>query len=131
MVDPYVSLEMHDGMAVIKVAVGKNALRFPLTKAGCLAAGRDIFKMDAPHFMCSSSVDFPQLIKPRCRLDVRELMSEGFTKAMDEAERPRKKLISKIVTFCNMSAVFMSKLTDEEKALFDVLYSTNHIGDRS
>lgn len=123
--EPYVRIEMHKGKAVVCVMTGDedgetHKKRYPLTKAGCLEAGAAIYAMGAESWMCSSSVDFPQEAKPGFRLDVRELMSEGFRKALEEFDRPRKELVGKIMEWCSKKD-FQATLTPKEQVLFDVM----------
>ena len=103
MSEPFVSVTKYKGLAVVQVRIGTNHLRYPLTKAGCLQAGRDIhtgFKGRVDSWMNSSSVDFPQEVKRGFRWDVRELMAEGFREMMEKAEAPRKSLVKKIMAWC-------------------------------
>lgn len=123
--EPYIQVRMHGKTPVITVSTGNEdgktkTKRYPLTKAGCLQAGADIYATGAEGWMCSSSVDFPQEVKKGCRLDVRELMSEGFRKALEEFDRPRKALVNKIMDFCYTSSEWM-KWTPKEQELFFVL----------
>ena len=116
-----VSVEKHDDKPCVKVKCGDNACqRYPLTKKGCLQAGRDLFAEGQESWMNSSSVDFPQEVKPGCKLDVRELMSEGYRQAADEADAPRKRLLAKVLAFCLKSDEFMFSLDPDEFRAFSI-----------
>jgi hypothetical protein len=122
--DPYVSVTKYKGKAVVDVRIGQNHLRYPLTKAGCLAAGRDIFKGfngEVDSWMNSSSVDFPQEVKPGFKWDVRELMSQGFQEELDKAEAPRKSLVKKIMALVLKDEQFLMALPPEEFKAWEVL----------
>jgi len=125
MTEPYVQVRMHRGKPVVAVSLGDEdgdtkTKRYPLTKAGCLKAGADIYMLGVAHWMCSSSVDFPQEVKKGCRLDVRELMSEGFTKALEEFDKPRKVVVAKILAWCAKKD-FQATLTPKEQVLFAIM----------
>ena len=117
MSDPYVSVTKHTGEPVVQVRLGDKHRRYPLTAKGCLQAGHDLYHAGAEHWMNSSSVDFPQEVKKGCRLDVRELMSEGFQKALEEFQRPQKELVEKILKHCEQEA-FQNTLNPKEQELF-------------
>lgn len=51
---------------------------FPLTIAGCIAAGRFLFQEGFDHWMYSSSCDFPREHKRWFTNDVRDLVKDGW-----------------------------------------------------
>lgn len=118
--EPFVSVERHDGVACIKVRIGDKHRRYVLTKAGCLQAGRELHAAGAESWMNSSSVDFPQEVKRGFKWDVRELMDEGFRAALEEFDRPRKELVDLIMAHCS-KADFQRTLTPKQQALFGIL----------
>jgi len=122
----FVSVEKHDGKPCVKVKVGDNACqRYPLTKKGCLQAGRDLYAEGIENWINSSSVDFPQAVKPGCKLDVRELMGQGFQEAADAADAPRKRMVAKVLAFCLKSDEFMSSLDPDEFTAFSIAEEAN------
>ena len=124
---PFVFVTMYRKQPTLRVSYregsGKLAGKtknYPLTAAGCRQAGHDIFKSGAEDWMNSSSVDFPQEVKKGCRLDVRELMSEGFAKALEEHGRPQKELVALILAWCSKPD-FQKTLTPKQQSLFAVI----------
>lgn len=123
--DPFVSVEKHKGEAVIKVRIGDKAYRYPLTKAGCLQAGREIytrFDGEVESWMNSSSVDFPQEVKKGFRWDVREVMAEGFREELTKAEAPRKRVVAKIMALVLADDAFLTALPEDEFKAWEALY---------
>jgi len=118
----YVSVEKRMKEAVLRVRDDGNRIRrYPLTKAGCLQAGRDLFADGVENWMNSSSVDFPQEVKPGFKHDVRELMTQGFQEEQAKADAPRKSMINKVMEFVRGSQDFLKGLTPEEfKAFYDM-----------
>jgi hypothetical protein len=131
---PYVFVTMYRKLPTLRVSYREGSKldgktkNYPLTAAGCRQAGRDIFKSGAETWMNSSSVDFPQEVKKGCRLDVRELMSEGFTKALEEHSRPQKELVGMILTHCEKPD-FQKTLTPKQQALFKVIAEKTRKGE--
>ncbi len=124
--DPFVSITRREGKAVVQVRVGAEGAHFPLTQAGCLAAGRHIYKLfdgKVDHWLNSSSVDFPQEYRPGCRLDVRGLMSEGFEQERTDVNAPRETFIQKMVAFCIASDEFVAALSQQEADWLEELRS--------
>lgn len=129
--DPYVSVTKYKGKPVVEVRIGENRLRYPLTADGCRAAGRDIYKGfngQVESWMNSSSVDFPQEVKKGCRLDVRELMAEGFRAALDEQMKPQRELVAMILAHCEKDD-FQKTLTPKQQALFKVIAEKTRKGE--
>ena len=58
---------------------GKIVKSKTLTKANCQEVGRFLHDLGIESWLYSSSCDFPQEFKPRCRLDVRKLVGDGWT----------------------------------------------------
>jgi hypothetical protein len=75
--------------AVIEIDGGGRNEQFPLTKRGCLAAGRYLFNAKQESWMCSSSVDFPKEVKPTFRHNVHDLIQEGFSEAANPSRTPK------------------------------------------
>jgi hypothetical protein len=113
----FVSVTKHKGEPVVQVRLGDKHKHYPLTAKGCRQAGAEIYATGAESWTNSSSVDFPQEVKRGCRLDVRELMDEGFQKALEEYQRPQKELVNMILTHCELPE-FQNTLTKEQKKLF-------------
>lgn len=99
------------------------ARRFPLDRNGCIAAGKLLFDIGAEHWRCSSSVDFPADIVPRCRLDVRNLVADGYHAAFNSAMKPRLDMITKAMKFLYASEEFTAALSEKEKAAWDEMYN--------
>ncbi len=115
--DPFVTVTLNRKQPVVKVRIGEKERFYPLTAAGCRQAGKELFEAGAESWMCSSSVDFPQELKKGCRLDVRELMNQGFRQAYEKREAPRKAMTDKMLAYCQCPD-FQAKLTIEEKQAF-------------
>ena len=76
--DIFVSVTTNDGQAVVSINSAEGKKYFPLTKRGCIAAGKYLAEIGAESWSNSSSVDFPKEIKPSFRHNVSDLMVEGF-----------------------------------------------------
>ena len=74
----FVSVTKNDGQAVVSINAAQERKYFPLTKRGCIAAGKWLAEIGADSWSNSSSVDFPKEVKPRFRHNVSDLMTEGF-----------------------------------------------------
>ena len=83
--DCFVTVTVHEGMAVIEVRRGKTPTRFLLTKRGCLAAGHHLCTSGVSSWLYSSSVDYPKDYKKSFRYDARELIEQGFRAAQAKA----------------------------------------------
>lgn len=110
---PYVSVTRNETQAVLRVRANETH-DYPLTKNGCLQAGRDLFNSGAESWLCSSSVDFPEEVKKSFKHDIRELLDQGFQEEQEKIYAPRKSLIKKMLDFCKNSNKFILSLTDEE-----------------
>jgi hypothetical protein len=76
--DIFVSVTKNNGVAVVSIDSDEGKKFFPLTKRGCIAAGKHLAEIGADSWSNSSSVDFPKEVKPRFRHNVSDLMGEGF-----------------------------------------------------
>jgi hypothetical protein len=126
--DPFVSVTKHKGEPVVQVRIRDKHRHYPLTAKGCRQAGHDLYHAGAESWMNSSSVDFPQEVKKGCRLDVRELMGEGFQAALTEYQRPQKELVEMMLAHCEEDE-FQQKLTAPQKALFKKIAEKTRRGD--
>ncbi len=113
MSEVYVTIITSGTKRFVQVQTGGNFAKkqqFLLTVAGCKKAGCFIFSTGAEDWLNSSSVDHQ-------KLDVRELMGEGFRLALEEAQAPRKAMIAKILAHCERKE-FQTTLTKQEQAIF-------------
>lgn len=76
--DIFVSVTRIDGEAVVSINAAEGRKFFPLTKRGCIAAGKYLAEIRAESWSNSSSVDFPKEVKRSFRHDVSELMMQGY-----------------------------------------------------
>jgi hypothetical protein len=75
----FVSVRKNDeGQAVVSINAAEGTKHFPLTKRGCIAAGKWLGEIRAEDWSNSSSVDYPKEIKPSFRHNVSELMIQGY-----------------------------------------------------
>lgn len=128
MSEPFVTVTKVLGKPVVQVRIGTEIVNYPLTRVGCLNAGRAIQASGAESWQNSSSVDFPQEVKPGCRLDVREIMSEGFQAAFNKVDRPRKTLLTKLFAL-GAGEAFQATLTPEEAEVFKFLKERHDQGE--
>ena len=119
---PHVRLEKVEGKAVVVVKTNQHE-KYPLTFAGCRQVGADLYAGGFETYTCSSSVDFPEEIKPSFRGDVRSLINEGFREALHKKEKPKQALIAKMMARCEQPD-FQAILTDKEKTAFVELKAT-------
>lgn len=119
---PYVSVENHRGTPSVKVKVSATHFEvYPLTKRGCLAAGRALFAAGAENWMCASSVDFPRETKPGFRGDARQFINDGFQAELEAANAVRLSVVSKMCVYC-MRSEFQDTLSSGQKAAFRELF---------
>ena len=127
--EPFVFVTKYRGKPTLRVTYTDDTTKnYPLTRAGCLQAGSDIYKSGAESWMNSSSVDHPQETKPRCRLDIREIMGEAFNAALAEQMRPQKELVEMILKHCEREE-FQKTLTPKQQALFKVICEKTRKGE--
>ena len=125
---PYVFVTIYRKKPTLRVIHSDDlTLNYPLTKAGCQKAAQDIHSAGAESWMCSSSVDFPQEVKPRCRLDIHDIMGKEFQKLVEEQARPQKELVAMILKHC-AKPEFQNTLTPKQQALFGVIVENTRKG---
>lgn len=122
---------------VLRLIAGKNPLRvemtdangnitmskrFPLDRDSCMAVGKLLFDLGAEHWSCRSSIDFPEEIVPRCRLDIRELVLRGYHKAYNHAVKPQRGMLIKALKFLYASKEFVASLSVEEEVAWADMY---------
>jgi hypothetical protein len=118
---PYLSIEKFHREWVLKIRESDTHYQVhPLTKPGCVRAGRALFEAGHESWLYSSSVDFPREYKPRFRHDVRDLIRQGYAAARAEADVPREAVVRKVLEWC-ARADFQDTLTDEERVAFAAL----------
>jgi len=81
MSDAFVSITKHEGEAVIEVDFNnrqQGSSFFPLTKRGCIEAGKWLHRLGVGSWLNSSSVDSPREVKKSFRHNVSDLMDEGY-----------------------------------------------------
>lgn len=77
--DIFISLTRNvHSIAVVSIRYSEGVADFPLTKRGCIAAGKFLSEIKAESWMFSSSVDFPKEVKPSFRHNVLDLIDQGF-----------------------------------------------------
>lgn len=75
----FVSVTNDEGKAVVQIRDDNDSpVQFPLTKRGCLEAGKYLRTKQQESWLCSSSVDFPREVKKSFKYDVHELLSQGY-----------------------------------------------------
>ncbi len=127
--EPYVLVTLYRKQPTLRVMFQDgNTSNYPLTRDGCEQAARDIHKTGAESWMCSSSVDFPQETKPRCRLDIHDIMGKEFQKQVEEFARPQKELVGMILTHCEKPE-FQNTLTPKQQALFAIIAEKTRKGE--
>ena len=116
----HVSVSKHIGKPVLIVLDSQDKAKIhPLTKASCIQAGRDMFLAGQESWTNSSTVDFPQEIRPGFKHDIRELMNAGFVEELDKAEAPRKRAGAKAMAFRSLSNEFLHSLTKVERLAWE------------
>lgn len=126
----FVSVGKHKGEPVVTVRYGDRSQKhYPLTAAGCRQAGAELHAAGVEDWMHSSSVNWPNEVKPTFRGDVSEYMGQGFRAAMKKEEEPRKRLVAKMMAAAALPA-FQATLTDDEKDAYVKLAKRIADGDK-
>lgn len=79
----YVSITKKNSRPIVRIQGEGKTQDFPLSKRGCLTAGRYLYLQKQESWICSSSVDFPKEIHPEFRHDVHALLTEGWRNSHD------------------------------------------------
>ena len=75
----FVSVTNHEDKPVVQIRDDNDIpVRFPLTKLGCIEAGKYLRNQKQESWLCSSSVDFPKEVKKGFKYDVHELLYQGY-----------------------------------------------------
>lgn len=114
MIYPYLSVKERKSKPILEVCFDNCLLDFPLTKKGCIQAGRYLWSINTERWQYASSVDFPQTVKPRCKLDIRELIDQGFNQEKTKSEAAHKSVTRKIIDLAAKDDQFLMALSADE-----------------
>ena len=80
----FIAVTIHDGTPSVEITLDHRTCYFPLTKKGCIEAGKRLCEEKITSWMCSSSVDFPREYKKSFnrKYNVSDLIDQGYTSAM-------------------------------------------------
>lgn len=114
-----VTVRLTRGRRPIEVAFGDSLLRrkkyFELSKDGCIRAGVFLFSLRLESITYSSSLNVPHVVKPRCKLNVKRWLYDGYKRAMHRDRQDRAKFIRKMFRFLNFKTEFEATLSRVEK----------------
>lgn len=101
----------------VHYADGKETTH-PLTDDGCRQAGRELFAGKFESWLCSSGVDHADEVGYDG--DVRELMAAGHDEEWDEADKPRKEVVGKLMEY-GANPAFQAGLTQPQRDAFEAM----------
>jgi hypothetical protein len=110
---PYIIIKHTGVLATVCV----DAVSFPLTKAGCIAAGRHLYAIGAVRWLCSSSVDHPREVEPWFEWNVSDLLDAGYSEVREAAAMAEASLHQKMVEYHNNGS-FKLRLSPDELEIF-------------
>lgn len=117
--------------AVVKIhPQNGDTTYFPLTKQGCLEAGKFMFREKQEEWQCSSSVDFPHEVDESFEGDVHELMREGYVSAFPPTVVFEKTVGNYEVRGNDFVAFAISSTDPEDCMQFSMAQSTPKDSDR-
>lgn len=114
-----VTIRLTHGYRPIEVGFDDNLSRqkkyFELSKDGCIRTGVFLFSLQPEQITHDSSLNFPGVVKPRCKLNVKHWIYAGYKRAIHEDRRDKLKLIRKMFQFLNLKTEFRATLSRAEK----------------
>lgn len=103
----------------IEVAFGDNLSKqkryFELSKDGCIRTGVFLFSLQPESVMHDSSLNFPNIVKPRCKLNIKRWIYDGYRQAINKDRKDKTKFIRKMFRFLNLKTEFNATLSRAEK----------------
>ena len=109
---PYISITTVKRKHRLLVDFRKHKKTYPLTEAGLLEAGKDLYEFGCPQWLYSSCCDFPE--EYGCDLDIRVIVEKGCQDRFNEVDKPRRTMLKKVLAVCGKRD-FQLTLTPEEK----------------